>query len=190
MQPGLVGLRGAITALWEDDLRALGEVYQGATREFAVEDSFETVSGIFKFEGETDGDLVVSLSTDRLHRCRGVQADIDNFVAAIRLVVDADQAMQRLTRDHATRELGLDGPAATKLGRLLAAAPDICRDPETADDFSSWSFLPSYNVHFFRRVKGVDDYLATAANISRTNGLVPGTVTAQSNGASHEQPDG
>src|SRR5260370_15707639 len=98
--------------------------------------------------------------------------------------------MQRLTRDDAARELGLDGPVATKLGRLLAAAPDICRDPETADDFSSWSFLPSYNVHFFRRVKSVDDYLATAANINLTNGLVPGTVTAQSNGASHEQPDG
>src|SRR6266851_2051900 len=138
----------------------------------------------------TLGDLVVSLSTDRLHRCRGVQADSDNFVSAIRLVVDADQAMQRLTREDAMRELGLDGLAATKLGRLLAAAPDICRDPETADDFSSWSFLPSYNVHFFRRVKSVDDYLATAANINLTNGLVPGSVTAQSNGASHEQPDG
>jgi class 3 adenylate cyclase len=98
--------------------------------------------------------------------------------------------MQRLTRDDAMRELGLDGLAATKLGRLLAAAPDICRDPETADDFSSWSFLPSYNVHFFRRVKSVDDYLATAANINLTNGLVPGSVAVQSNGASHEQPDG
>ncbi len=168
----------------------LGELYQRATREFAVEESFETVSGIFTFEEEVDGDLVVSLSIDRLHRCRGVQADSDNFVSAIRLVVDADQAMQRLTREDAMRELGLDGLAATKLGRLLAAAPDICRDPETADDFSSWSFLPSYNVHFFRRVKSVDDYLATAANINLTNGLVPGTVTAQSNGASHEQPDG
>jgi len=169
---------------------ALGDVYQRATREFAVEDSFETVMGIFKFEGETDGDVVLSLSADRLHRCRGVQADFDNFVSAIRLVVDADQAMQRLTRDDAARELDLDELAATKLGRLLAAAPDICRDPETADDFSSWSFLPSYNVHFFRRVKTVDDYLATAANINLTNSLVPGSVAAQSNGASHEQPDG
>src|SRR5260370_33056694 len=115
---------------------ALGEVYQGATREFAVEDSFETVSGIFKFEGETDGDLVVSLSTDRLHRCRGVQADIHNFVAAIRLVVDADQAMQRLTRDHATRQLGLHGPPATKLVRPLAAAPVICRDPRSGHGFA------------------------------------------------------
>ena len=168
----------------------LGELYQRATREFAVEESFETVSGIFTFEGEVDGDLVVSLSTDRLHRCRGVQADSDNFVSAIRLVVDADQAMQRLTREDAMRELGLDGLAATKLGRLLAAAPDICRDPEAAADFSTWSFLPSYNVHFFRRVKSVDDYLATAANINLTNGFVAGPVLAQSNGASNDQPDG
>ncbi len=167
---------------------ALGEVYQRATREFAVEDSFETVMGIFKFEGETNGDFVLSLGTDRLHRCRGVQADIDNFVSAIRLVVDADQAMQRLTREDATRELGLDGLAATKLGRLLAAAPDICRDSETAADFSTWSFLPSYNVHFFRRVKSVDDYLATAANINLTNGFVAGSVLAQS--TSNDQPDG
>jgi len=169
---------------------ALGEIYQRATREFAVEDSFETVMGIFKFEGETNGDFVISLTTDRLHRCRGVRADTDNFVSAIRLVVDADQAMERLTREDAMRELGLDGLAAAKLGRLLAAAPDICRDPEAADDFSSWSFLPSYNVHFFRRVKSVDDYLATAANINLANSLVPGSVVVQSNGASHEQPDG
>jgi class 3 adenylate cyclase len=166
----------------------LGEVYQRATREFAVEDSFETVMGIFKFEGETNGDFVLSLGTDRLHRCRGVQADIDNFVSAIRLVVDADQAMQRLTREDATRELSLDGLAATKLGRLLAAAPDICRDPEADADFSTWSFLPSYNVHFFRRVKSVDDYLATAANINLTNGFVAGSVLAQS--TSNDQPDG
>jgi class 3 adenylate cyclase len=50
--------------------------------------------------------------------------------------------------------------------------------------------LPSYNVHFFRRVKSIDDYLATAANINLTNGLVLGSLAAQSNGASHEQPDG
>jgi class 3 adenylate cyclase len=167
---------------------ALGDVYQRATREFAVEDSFETVTGIFKFEGETDGDFVLSLSTDRLHRCRGTQADMDNFVSAIRLVVDADQAMQRFTSEDAARELNLDGLAATKLGRLLVAAPDICRDPEAAEDFSSWSFLPSYNVHFFRRVKSVDDYLATAANINLTNGFVAGSVLATR--ASREEPDG
>lgn len=169
---------------------ALGEIYQRATREFAVEDSFETVTGMFKFEGETNGDFVLSLSTDRLHRCRGTHADTDNFVSAIKLVVDADQSMQRLTREDAARELNLDGLAATKLGRLLAAAPDICRDPEAAADFSTWSVLPSYNVHFFRRVKSVDDYLATAANINLTNGFVVGSVLAQSTLASNDQPDG
>jgi class 3 adenylate cyclase len=168
---------------------ALGEVYHRATREFAVEESFETVTGMFKFEGETNGDFVISLGIDRLHRCRGTQADTDNFVAAIRLVVDADQAMQRFTSDDAVRELGLDGLAATKLGRVLAAAPDICREPETEEDFSSWSFLPSYNVHFFRRVKSVDDYLATAANINLTNGFVAGSVLAQATRALQE-PDG
>ncbi len=169
---------------------ALGEIYQRATREFAVEESFETVTGMFKFEGETNGDFALSLSTDRLHRCRGTNTDTDNFVSAIRLVVDADQAMQRFTSEDAARELSLDGLAATKLGRLLAAAPDICREPEAADDFSSWSFLPSYNVHFFRRVKSVDDYLATAANINLTNGFVAGSVLAQSTHALREEPDG
>jgi class 3 adenylate cyclase len=173
------------TARWP----ALGEIYQRATREFAVEDSFETVTGMFKFEGETNGDFMLSLGMDRLHRCRGTQSDMENFVAAIRLVVDADQAMQRFTSEDAARELNLDGLAATKLGRLLAAAPDISRDPEGADDFSTWSFLPSYNVHFFRRVKSVDDYLATAANINLTNGFVAGSAPA-STGALLDEPDG
>jgi class 3 adenylate cyclase len=168
----------------------LGEVYQRATREFAVEDSFETVTGMFKFEGETDGDFVISLGIDRLHRCRGTQADTDNFVSAIRLVVDADQAMQRFTSEDAARELSLDGLSATKLGRLLAAAPDVCRESEAAEDFSTWSFLPSYNVHFFRRVKSVDDYLATAANINLTNGFVAGSVLGSTTGALREEPDG
>ncbi|HEX9098342.1 MAG TPA: adenylate/guanylate cyclase domain-containing protein [Candidatus Dormibacteraeota bacterium] len=172
------------TARWP----ALGEIYQRATREFAVEDSFETVTGMFKFEGETNGDFVLSLGTDHLHRCRGTQADMENFVAAIRLVVDADQAMQRFTSEHAARELNLDGLAAAKLGRLLAAAPDICRDSEAAEDFSTWSFLPSYNVHFFRRVKSIDDYLATAANINLTNGLAAGSVLASPR-ALLEEPD-
>ena len=56
----------------------------------------------------------------------------------------------------------------------------MCRDREAADDFSTWSFLPSYNVHFFRRVKSVDEYLATAANINLTNGYVPSDAVAQS----------
>jgi class 3 adenylate cyclase len=63
-----------------------------------------------------------------------------------------------------------------------------------AEDFSTWSFLPSYNVHFFRRVKTVDDYLATAANINPTNGSVTPGVNGHSTRMSHEDtsalPDG
>jgi class 3 adenylate cyclase len=50
--------------------------------------------------------------------------------------------------------------------------------------------LPSYNVHFFRRVKTVDDYLATAANINLTNGFVAGSILAQATRPQREQPDG
>ena len=168
----------------------LGELYQGATREFAIEDSFQTVSGMFKSEGVVDGDLVVSLSVEQLHRCRGTQPDIDNFVQSIRLVVEADQAMRRINRDDAARELNLDEAGATKVGRLLALAPDICRDREGADDYSIWSFLPSYNVHFFRRVKGIDDYLATVADVNLTNGSAPAAVVAQSTRVRTEEQDG
>src|SRR4030081_480660 len=73
----------------------LGEVYQRATREFAIEESFETVSGLFKSEGVIDGGVAVSLTIDRLHQCRGTQADADNFLQAIRLVGDADPALGR-----------------------------------------------------------------------------------------------
>jgi class 3 adenylate cyclase len=45
-------------------------------------------------------------------------------------------------------------------------------------------------VHFFRRVKSVDDYLATAANINLTNGFVAGSVLGSTTGALREEPDG
>ena len=173
---------------------ALGEVYQLATREFAVEDSFETVGSMFRSEGVSDGDIRISLGLDRLHLCRGTRADSDNFVQAIRLAADADQAMCRIDREDAIWELNLDELGATKLGRMLAMAPDICRDRQANDDFSSWSFLPSYNVHFFRRVKGIDDYLATSSNVNLTDGAILPSVAATSNGISadesHDLPDG
>ncbi len=172
----------------------LGELYQRATREFAVDESFETVTGMFRSEGISDGDIVVGLGIDRLHRCRGMERDADNFVQAIRLAVEADQALRRLDREDAVRELQLDDYAATRLGRILASAHELCREPEVAEDFSTWSFLPSYNVHFFRRVKTVDDYLATAANINPTNGSVAPGVNGHSTRMSHEDtsalPDG
>ena len=168
----------------------LGELYQSATREFAIEDSFQTVTGMFKSEGLVDGDVAISLSVEQVHRCRGTQADMDSFMSAIRLAVEADQAMRRITRDDAIRELNLDEAAATKLGRLLALAPDICRDREGDDDYSTWSFLPSYNVHFFRRVKSIDDYLATVSNVNLTNGFVLVSDVAHPARVNHEDGDG
>ncbi len=188
--PGTVSPRSASSCATTVTLSCLGELYQGATREFAIEDSFQTVSGMFRSEGVVDGDVAIGLSIDQLHRCRGTEADIESFVSAIRLVVEADQAMGRINREDAVRELNLDGIAATKLGRLLALAPDICRDREGADDYSTWSFLPSYNVHFFRRVKSIDDYLATVANVNLTNGFVLASLATQSNHVNHENGDG
>ena len=39
-----------------------------------------------------------------------------------------------------------------------------------ADDYSTWSFLPSYNVHFFRRTKTIEDYLGVVANLNPREG--------------------
>jgi class 3 adenylate cyclase len=71
-----------------------------------------------------------------------------------------------VTSQVTAEALNLDQHALTKLGRLLCVAPDICREGEIADDFSGWNFLPSYNVHFFRRVKTIDEYLEVAANLN------------------------
>ena len=148
----------------------VGEVYQRATRELAVDDSFEKVIAMLAPDDASNGEAEVRLSLEQLHRCRETQADLDNFVQAIRLAVDADQAVTKVTSEDAARELKLDLDATAKLGRLLSVAPDICREGEAADDFSSWSFLPSYNVHFFRRAKTLDDYLGVVANLNPRNG--------------------
>jgi class 3 adenylate cyclase len=161
----------------------VGEVYQRATRELAVDDSFEKVIAMFAPDEASNGDAEVRLSLEQLHRCRDTQADLDNFVQAVRLAVDADQAVERVTSDDAARELKLDSQATAKLGRLLSVATDLCRDGQVADNFSSWSFLPSYNVHFFRRVKTIDDYLGVAGNLNPREGggelalSAPGPIT-------------
>ena len=41
----------------------------------------------------------------------------------------------------------------------------MCREGEFAADFSSWVFAPSYNVHFFRRVRAIDDFLVVQASL-------------------------
>jgi class 3 adenylate cyclase len=145
---------------------SVGDVYKRATRELAVDDSFERVITMLGPTGASNGDGEVTLGIGRLHRCRDTQEDIDNFVQAIRLAVEADQAVEKVTSHLVAETLDLGQHAVAKLGRLLSAAPDICREGEIADDFSSWNFLPAYNVHFFRRVKSIDEYLEVAANLN------------------------
>jgi Adenylate cyclase, family 3 (some proteins contain HAMP domain) len=156
----------------------VGELYQRATRELAVEETFERVIAMFAPDEASNGDTEVRLSLEQLHRCRDVQGELDTFVQAIRLAVDADQALERVTSGDAARELKLDPQATAKLGQLLSLAPDICREGEVADGFSSWSFLPSYNVHFFRRAKAIDDYLAIVANLNPRDGAGDVALTA------------
>jgi class 3 adenylate cyclase len=159
----------------------LGEVYKRMTRELAVEDSFERVAAMFApapvGNGSNGGvaavgaEAEVTLTLEQLHRCRDTQRDLDNFVQAVRLAVAADQENRRLTSEEVVRELGLDELSTIKLGRLLAASPEVCRDVEIGAAFSSWSVLPSYNVHFFRRVNAIDDYVGVAATIGPKNGV-------------------
>ena len=156
----------------------VGELYHRTTRELAVDDAFERVIAMFAPDEASNGETEVKLSLEQLHRCRDVQADLDTFVQAIRLVVDADQALQRVTSEDAASELNLEPPATSKLGQLLSLAPDICREGEIADDLSSWSFLPSYNVHFFRRVNTIDDYLGVVANVNPREGSADVALTA------------
>jgi class 3 adenylate cyclase len=168
----------------------VGELYQGATREFAVDETFERVIAIFAPEEASNGESEVRLSLDQLHRSRDTQGELDIFVQAIRLAVDADQAVDRVTSDDAARELNLDPPTTAKLGRLLSLAPDICRDGDVVDGFSSWSYLPSYNVHFFRRAKTMDDYLAVVGNLNPRDGTGDVALTAPGPVNGELLPDG
>jgi class 3 adenylate cyclase len=168
----------------------VGELYQGATREFAVDETFERVIAIFAPEEASNGESEVRLSLDQLHRSRDTQGELDIFVQAIRLAVDADQAVDRVTSDDAARELNLDPPTTAKLGRLLSLAPDICRDGDVVDGFSSWSYLPSYNVHFFRRAKTMDDYLAVVGNLNPRDGAGDVALTAPGPVNGELLPDG
>jgi class 3 adenylate cyclase len=171
---------------------AVGELYQRVTRELAVDDSFEKVIAMFAADEASNGDAEVRLTLEQLHRCRDTQSDLDNFVQSVRLALDADQAVERVTSEDAARELNLDTHATAKLGRLLSVAPDLCREGEVVDSFSSWSFLPSYNVHFFRRVKTIDDYLGVAGGLNPRNGGGDVALTAPSlNGSAPVSlPDG
>jgi class 3 adenylate cyclase len=169
---------------------AVGELYQRATRELAVDESFEKVIAMFAPDEASNSETEVRLSIEQLHRCRETQADLDNFVQAIRLAVDADQAVQRVTSVAAAQDLKLDTQAIAKLGGLLSVAPDICREGEAAGDFSSWTFLPSYNVHFFRRVKTIDDYLGVVSSLNPRDGARDVALSAPGPANGDSLPDG
>lgn len=57
-----------------------------------------------------------------------------------------------------------------KLGRLLSEEPDVVREAEFATDVTSWTFMPSYNVHFFRRIHTIDDFLAIERSLEPRSG--------------------
>ena len=150
----------------------VADVYQRVTREFTVGDSIERVAAMFRPAHEANGshggfhvDAEVSLTVDQLHRCRNTQRDLDNFVQVVRMAVAADQENRRLTSEEVARELSLDEVSIIKLGRLLAVSPDVYRDGESSTDYTTWSFLPSYNVHFFRRANTIDEYVMVAGRI-------------------------
>ena len=157
-----------VTGRWP----AVADVYQRATREFAVEDSFERVVAMLGPQHESNGangalgpEAEVTLSVEQLHKCRDVEDDIDNFVQTVRMAVVADQENRRLKSQEVARELSLQALSIIKLGRLLAASPEVCREREIGAEFATWSFMPSYNVHFFRRASTIDEYVGVASTI-------------------------
>ena len=168
----------------------VGELYQRTSRELAVDDTFERVIAMLVPDEASNGDSEVKLTLEQLQRCRDVQSELDLFVQTIPLAVAADQAVTRLTSEDAARELKLDPHATAKLGRLLSAAPDICREVDVVDGVSSWSFLPSYNVHFFRRAKTIDDYLGVVANLNPRDGSGDIDLTAPGPTNGELLPDG
>ena len=145
----------------------VGEIYRRATREFAVADSYESVLAMLgpKVESNGSDDPEAHLSIEQLHRFLEPQSDLENFLKLLQVAVAADQEDLRIESASVASSLGLGWPAVTKLGRLVSASPDVCREGEFSPDFSVWSFSPSYNVHFFRRVHTIDDFLVVQSSL-------------------------
>ena len=174
---------------------SVGEAYRRVAREFAVADSFESVLAFIRPKPEADGlshgtngtngsaadGVEMRLTIEQLQRYADPQPDLENFVRAVQVAVVADQEDRRVTSTEIEALLGLDTPAIVKLGRLLAYAPDVSREGDFSIDFEEWSFLPSYNVHFFRRAHSIDDFLAVERTLMpRAGGDAP--VAAASSG--------
>ncbi len=188
------------TARWP----TVGEVYRRTNREFAVADSFETVLGLLAPGGESNAsgsangsghdEIELRLSIEQLQRYVEPQPDLENFLRIVQVAVDSDQEELRISSSAIASLFGLDELALTKLGCLVASAPDVCRDGSFAADYSSWSFLPSYNVHFFRRVHTIDDFLVVQGSLvpraaaDGTTTTSPGTGFKLDEGAT--LPDG
>jgi len=157
---------------------AIADLYQRVTREFAVADSFERVLETF-VPGSTENCATeVRLNLEQLHRCRDTDADIANVVQAVRLAVVADESDSRVTSADVARELRLDELGVMKLGCLLQAEHDVWREGDANEDLTVWSFVPSFNVHFFRRISTIDDYLAIEAGLNPARSEKNGSAKA------------
>ncbi|TMF08426.1 MAG: adenylate/guanylate cyclase domain-containing protein [Chloroflexi bacterium] len=91
----------------------VGDVYRLATREFAVADSFETVSSLLEPKTEAS-------ASNGSNGSGGDEAELHLSIEQLQRYVE---------------------------------------EGEFAPDYAEWTFLPSYNVHFFRRVHTIDDFL-------------------------------
>jgi class 3 adenylate cyclase len=151
---------------------SLAELYQRVTREYAVDDSYEKAVETFAPGTTENGETEVRLGLENLHRCHDTDPDIANFVHVVKLAVAADEVDTWVTSEAVAHDLHLERESCMKLGRLLRAEKDVWRDGDAEEDFASWNFQPSLNVHFFRRIGSIDDYLAIQAvlNPATSNG--------------------
>lgn len=182
---------GALHFLGTGQWPLVGDVYRRVTREFAVGDSYEAVlamfaprleavhranghgangAGVVGAAGAADmpaaaDEVEMRLSLQQLHLYLEAQPDLDNFLKVVRMAVEADQQDRRVTSEEVAQVHALDAPACVKLGRLVAAASDVSREVKADEGFTEWSFLPSYNAHFFRRAHTMDDFLAIESSL-------------------------
>lgn len=177
----------------------VGDVYRRATREYAVGDSYESVLAMFgsasagaSSNGSSNGsagDAEMRLPLSVVQRFGEAQSDLENFLKVVRMSVEADHEGWRVTSVQVAEALGLDELSVIRLGQLIAASPDVCREGSFSPDFSEWSFLPSYNVHFFRRVHAIDDFLAVEASLM-PRAAVEGATTTSPGGTAFKVEEG
>lgn len=154
----------------------VGEAYRRAARELAIGDSYESVVAMFGAVAESgsngsnghasgDDTAELRLSVEQLHRYVETAADLDKFLKVVHAGVEADQQDRRVSSEEVASTLDLDEVTVIKLGRLIGGSPDVARDFTATADFTAWSFLPSYNVHFFRRAHTIEDFLGIESSL-------------------------